>query len=132
MTQVVAALIWQGDRFLACQRPAHKARGLLWEFVGGKVEPGETREQALVRECREELGVTVAPLGVFRQVRHRYPDLEVELTLFHAKITQGTPQKLEHNDIRWITVEEIGRYPFCPADEEILKALRAGAGHPAL
>ncbi|HIX65500.1 MAG TPA: (deoxy)nucleoside triphosphate pyrophosphohydrolase [Candidatus Anaerotruncus excrementipullorum] len=132
MTQVVAALIWQGDRFLACQRPAHKARGLLWEFVGGKVEPGETREQALVRECREELGVTVAPLGVFCQVRHRYPDLEVELTLFHAKITQGTPQKLEHNDIRWITVEEIGRYPFCPADEEILKALRAGAGHPAL
>ena len=132
MTQVVAALIWQGDRFLACQRPAHKARGLLWEFVGGKVEPGETREQALVRECREELGVTVAPLGVFCQVLHRYPDLEVELTLFHAKITQGTPQKLEHNDIRWITVEEIGRYPFCPADEEILKALRAGAGHPAL
>ena len=132
MTQVVAALIWQGDRFLACQRPAHKARGLLWEFVGGKVEPGETREQALVRECREELGVTVAPLGVFCQVRHRYPDLEVELTLFHAKITQGTPQKLEHNDIRWITVEEIGRYPFCPADEEILKALRAGAGHPTL
>ena len=132
MTEVVAALIWDGDRFLACQRPAHKARGLLWEFVGGKVEPGETREQALVRECREELGVTVAPLGVFCQVRHRYPDLEVELTLFHAKITQGTPQKLEHNDIRWITVEEIGRYPFCPADEEILKALRAGAGHPAL
>ena len=76
--------------------------------------------------------MTVAPLGVFCRVRHRYPDLEVELTLFHAKITQGTPQKLEHNDIRWITVEEIGRYPFCPADEEILKALRAGAGHPAL
>ena len=131
MTQVVAALIWSGDKFMICQRPAHKARGLLWEFVGGKVEPGETREQALVRECREELGVTVAPLGVFCQVRHRYPDLEVELTLFHARIAQGTPQKLEHNDIRWITVEELDQYPFCPADEEILKALKAGAGRPA-
>lgn len=51
MTEVVAALIWEGETFLICQRPAHKARGLLWEFVGGKVEPGETREEALVREC---------------------------------------------------------------------------------
>ncbi len=59
MTEVVAALIWKGNRFLICLRPAHKARGLLWEFVGGKVEPGETKEQALVRECREELAVTV-------------------------------------------------------------------------
>ncbi len=60
MTEVVAALIWEGGKFMICQRPAHKARGLLWEFVGGKVEPGETKEQALVRECREELAVTVA------------------------------------------------------------------------
>jgi 8-oxo-dGTP diphosphatase len=58
MMEVVAALIWQGDKFMICQRPAHKARGLLWEFVGGKVEPGETKEQALIRECREELAVT--------------------------------------------------------------------------
>ena len=58
-TQVVAALIWRGGKFLICQRPAHKARGLLWEFVGGKAEPGESLEQALVRECREELGKTV-------------------------------------------------------------------------
>ena len=55
MTEVVAALIWHGDRFLICQRPAHKQRGLLWEFVGGKVEPGETRQEALIRECQEEL-----------------------------------------------------------------------------
>ena len=101
-TEVVAALIWDGDRFLACQRPAHKARGLLWEFVGGKVEPGETREEALIRECREELAVTVAPKGVF---------MEVE------------PQKLEHNDIRWLRVDEISGYAFCPADEEILRRL---------
>ena len=57
MTEVVAALIWQSNKFMICQRPAHKARGLLWEFVGGKVEPGETKEQALIRECREELAI---------------------------------------------------------------------------
>ena len=123
VTEVVAALIWEGDRFLACQRPAHKARGLLWEFVGGKVEPGETREQALIRECREELAVTVAPEGIFMEVDHVYPDLTVHLTLFHARIAEGVPQKLEHHDIRWLRVEEIGGYDFCPADEEILRRL---------
>jgi len=124
MTEVVAALIWDGDHFLACQRPAHKARGLLWEFVGGKVEPGETRQQALIRECREELGVTVSVGEIFMEVDHVYPDLTVHLTLFHAAIAQGEPQKLEHNDIRWITTAEIDQYDFCPADEEILERLK--------
>ena len=124
MTEVVAALIWDEKRFLACQRPAHKARGLLWEFVGGKVEPGETREQALIRECQEELAVTVAVQDVFMEVDHVYPDLTVHLTLFNASITEGIPQKIEHNDLRWITVEEIDQYPFCPADEEILRRLK--------
>ena len=122
--EVVAALIWRGDRFLACQRPAHKARGLLWEFVGGKVEPGETKEEALVRECREELGVTVRVEEVFTELTHVYPDLTVRLTLFHAAIPEGEPQKLEHNDLRWITVGEMDDYPFCPADETILRKLR--------
>ena len=124
MTEVVAALIWDENRFLACQRPAHKARGLLWEFVGGKVEPGETREQALIRECQEELAVTVAVQDVFMEVDHVYPDLTVHLTLFNASIAEGIPQKLEHNDLRWITVEEIDQYKFCPADEEILRRLK--------
>ena len=124
MTEVVAALIWDKNRFLACQRPAHKARGLLWEFVGGKVEPGETREQALIRECREELAVTVAVQDVFMEVDHVYPDLTVHLTLFNASIAEGIPQKIEHNDLRWITVEEIDQYEFCPADEEILRRLK--------
>ena len=124
MTEVVAALIWDEKRFLACQRPVHKARGLLWEFVGGKVEPGETREQALIRECKEELAVTVAVQDVFMEVDHIYPDLTVHLTLFNASIAEGIPQKLEHNDLRWITVEEIDQYPFCPADEEILRRLK--------
>lgn len=122
--EVVAALIWRGGRFLACQRPAHKARGLLWEFVGGKVEPGESKEEALVRECREELGVTVRVGEVFTELTHVYPDLTVRLTLFHAAIPEGEPQKLEHNDLRWITVGEMDDYPFCPADETILRKLR--------
>ena len=124
MTEVVAALIWDGDRFMACQRPAHKSRALLWEFVGGKVEPGETKEEALIRECREELDVTVAVEDVFMEVTHEYPDLTVHLTLFNARIAEGVPRKLEHNDIQWLTIDEIDRFPFCPADEEILKRLK--------
>lgn len=131
MTEVVAALIWNQDRFMICQRPAHKARGLLWEFVGGKVEPGETKEAALIRECREELAVTLNVGEVFMDVIHEYPDLTVHLTLFHAVIQEGVPQKLEHNDIRWITTDEIDQYPFCPADEEILKKLKQGVGLPS-
>ena len=125
MVEVVAALIWDGGRFLICQRPAHKARGLLWEFVGGKVEPGETKAQALIRECREELAVTLAVGAVFMDVVHRYPDLTVHLTLLNATIVEGVPQMLEHNDIRWITPEEIGNYDFCPADVEILGEITA-------
>ena len=120
MTEVVAALIWQGDKFMICQRPAHKARGLLWEFVGGKVEPGETKEQALVRECQEELSVTLSVGDVFMDVVHEYPDLTVHLTLFNATVADGEPQKLEHNDIQWIIPSEIVDYEFCPADKEIL------------
>ena len=120
VTEVVAALMWDKDKFMICQRPAHKARGLLWEFVGGKVEPGETKEQALVRECQEELAVTLSVGDVFMDVIHEYPDLTVHLTLFNATISEGEPQMLEHNDIHWITPSEIPNYEFCPADEEIL------------
>ncbi|MBE6935885.1 MAG: (deoxy)nucleoside triphosphate pyrophosphohydrolase [Ruminococcaceae bacterium] len=125
MTEVVAALIWRGDRFLACQRPAHKARGLLWEFVGGKVEPGETGEAALIRECREELDVTVSVGEVFMDVTHEYPDLTVHLKVYHAVIEEGEPKLLEHYDLRWLTKDEIDDYPFCPADVDILERLRA-------
>lgn len=123
MTEVVAALIWEGEKFMICQRPAHKARGLLWEFVGGKVEPGETKEQALIRECREELAVTLSVGNVFMDVIHEYSDITVHLTLFNAAISDGIPQRLEHNDIRWIIPEEIPKFDFCPADEEILVQL---------
>ena len=120
VVEVVAALIWQGDKFMICQRPANKARALLWEFVGGKVEPVETKEQALIRECMEELAITISVGDVFMDVTHEYPDITVHLTLFNATIAEGEPQKLEHNDIKWITPSEISNYEFCPADKELL------------
>ena len=128
MTEVVAALVWEGDRFMICQRPAHKARGLLWEFVGGKVEPGETKEAALVRECREELAITVKPGDVFMEVTHEYPDLTIHLTLFHASIAEGEPQLLEHAGLKWITVDEVDKFDFCPADVVILDRLKTEYG----
>ena len=123
---VVAALVVENGRFMICQRPQNKARGLLWEFVGGKVEPGETKAQALVRECREELGVTVVPGDVFMEVDHVYPDITIHLTLFWARIAAGRPQKLEHADIRFIAPEEIPQYAFCPADASILEQIKKG------
>lgn len=124
MVEVVAALIWKGDRFLICQRPANKARPLLWEYVGGKVEPGETKEEALARECKEELDITVSVGTVFLDVYHEYPDISIHLTLFNATIVDGDIKLLEHNDYRWITPAEITDYDFCPADKEINEIIR--------
>lgn len=121
---VVAALLWEKDKFLICQRPANKARGLLWEFVGGKVEPGETLPQALSRECAEELAVTVDVGSQFMQVVHRYPDILIRLTLFHCTIPTGFPQMLEHVDLKWIHPSQADDYQFCPADAEILKEIK--------
>ena len=125
MLEVVAAFIRRGDEFLACQRPAHKARGLQWEFAGGKVEPGETKAQALARECREELGVELAVGDAVTEVTYHYPDVSVHLTLLSAAITAGTPRKLEHADIRWMTLAQARDYPFCPADRIFLEQLEA-------
>jgi 8-oxo-dGTP diphosphatase len=125
MVEVVAALIWRGPRFLICQRPKHKARALYWEFVGGKVEPNETKEAALIRECMEELDVAITVQKQYYQVRHTYPDIDIELTLFHASILEGEPKLLEHEDLRWILPSEISNYAFCPADEAILKQIQA-------
>ena len=123
MTEVVAALIWDEDKFMICQRPATKSCALLWEFVGGKVETGETKEQALIRECLEELNITVSVGDVFAEVVHEYPDITVHLTLFNAEISEGVPELLEHNDLKWITPSEIPNYNFCPADKDILKLI---------
>ena len=126
MTEVVAALIWDkfNKKFMICQRPANKSRGLLWEFAGGKVEPNESKEAALARELKEELNINAKAESIFTEVTHIYPDIKIHLTLFNTKIISGTPEKIEHNDIRWITADEISNYEFCPADTEILKLIQ--------
>lgn len=124
MVQVAAALIRKGNTFLICQRPKSKARGLLWEFVGGKLEKGETKEQALVRECKEELDVKVRVNDVFLSLVHEYPDITIELTVFNAEIESGEIKLLEHNDAKWIRSDEIGDFDFCPADKEILEKIK--------
>ena len=128
ITDVVAALIWENNRFMICQRPAHKARGLLWEFVGGKVEPGETMEQALIRECREELNITVQVEDLFTQVVHEYPDIHIRLSLFNCSIREGVPTLLEHHDLKWIYPSQILEFDFCPADTDILALIQKTYG----
>ena len=124
ITQVVAALIREGDKFMIFQRPASKTRAFQWEFVGGKVEEGETLEDGLIRECMEEIGVKIKVRDVFMEVDHTYPDIDIHLTLFNAEIVEGEVQMIEHNDIRCITPDEIDNYEFCPADDEILKKIK--------
>ena len=124
IVEVVAALIFKENRFLICQRPSHKARGDLWEFVGGKVEAGETHQAALIRECQEELDIRLQVGDFFMEVIHPYPDLTVHLSLFLATIAEGEPKLLEHRALAWITPNEIEQYDFCPAAEEILQKIK--------
>lgn len=125
MVKVVAALIKSGEKFLICKRPKNKARGLLWEFAGGKVEKGESDEDALIRECKEELKITVKVREKFASVIYEYPDITVDLTVYNAEITKGKPQKTEHSEIKWIKPQEIKNYTFCPADKDILEKIQA-------
>ncbi len=124
ITQVVAALIRDGDKFMIFQRPESKTRAFQWEFVGGKVEDGETLEEGLIRECMEEIGVKITVGDIFMEVDHTYPDIDIHLTLFNAEIAEGDVKMIEHNDIRSITPDEIDNYIFCPADDEILKKIK--------
>lgn len=124
IVEVVAALICKGEKFMICQRPANKKRGLLWEFVGGKVEKGESKEQALIRECKEELDIGIEVDSEFISVKHTYPDITINLTVFNARIVSGKPTLLEHNELKWITKNEIQKYNFCPADEVILEKIK--------
>lgn len=125
MTEVVAALITDGKRFLICRRPAHKSRALLWEFPGGKIEPGESPEKALERECKEELSILTQTGPLYAESIHTYPDISIRLRLYHCRIVSGIPQALEHCELKWIGIDDISGYSFCPADivftDELLK-----------
>lgn len=120
MIEVVAALIWDNDKFLICQRPLGKNLPLLWEFAGGKVEKNESKEDALIRECMEELNVKIVVDSIFHEVTHNYDDFSIHLTLYNAHILSGIPEKIEHNDIKWITANDVNKYEFCPADKDII------------
>lgn len=121
MTEVAAAIIYREDgRFLACRRPAHKARPLQWEFPGGKLEPGETPQQAICREIREELGLEIMADEVITEVLHTYPDLTIRLTLLRCHILQGVPKLLEHVDARFVNAREALQLDLCPADRELI------------
>lgn len=124
MIPVVSALIQNGKYFLICQRPAHKERPLSWEFPGGKVEDGESPEEALRRECLEELGVELEVGQLFMETEYQYPEIKIKLALYKAQIKSGRLQKLEHEDIRWISVDEAESYDFCPADRAFIKELK--------
>ncbi|MCR4722789.1 MAG: (deoxy)nucleoside triphosphate pyrophosphohydrolase [Eubacteriales bacterium] len=123
MMEVAAALIWQENRFLICRRPENKARAMLWEFVGGKLEAGESGEEALRREIKEELDIDISVGDIFAEVIHEYPDITVHLTLYNAEIINGAPRMLEHSAMAWITPGEAEDYGFCPADDEIIAML---------
>ena len=125
MIEVTAAIVNRSGKIMICQRPADKACGLLWEFPGGKIESGETGEQCIVRECQEELGITLAVKRKVTDVIYEYPNRVVHLYFYLCDIVEGEPLKKEHNDIAWITPDEIPNYEFCPADAKMLSSVRS-------
>ena len=126
MTEVVAAIIVKDGKILACRRPPHKKRGLLWEFPGGKREKGEDLVGALKRECMEELGVEIAVGGLFAETKYAYEDLSVHLYFFKAEIMRGEIKMLEHCEMRFVQAEDLKKLDFCPADAEVVKLLSCG------
>ena len=120
--EVVGAIIRDGDRYLVGQRAANKAQGGLWEFMGGKIEPGETPEQALARECREELALEIENEHIIDSVAHEYPEKTIRLTLILCSPKSGSvPKVLEHQQIRWVTRSEMDALDFAPADRELIR-----------
>lgn len=120
--EVVGAIIRDGDRYLVGQRAANKSQGGLWEFMGGKIELGETPEQALARECREELALEIEDEHIIDSVVHEYPEKTIRLTLISCSPKSGSiPRALEHQQIRWVTRAEMDTMDFAPADRELIR-----------
>jgi 8-oxo-dGTP diphosphatase len=124
MVAVVCALIEDAaGRVLVAQRPAHKHLGGLWEFPGGKIEPGETPKAALRREIGEELGCEIKVGAALAAVRHDYAEVTIELWPFVARLAEGSapPESREHQALRWVTAAEMAALPMPAADAPILK-----------
>ena len=118
---VTAAIIRKDGRILLCQRPEGKNCALLWEFPGGKIEPGEQAEACVIRECREELDVMLRVIRRYGEVVCDYPDRTVNLQFFVCEIAQGEPRRKEHAALAWAHPQELAGYSFCPADAKMLR-----------
>ena len=130
IVEVVGAIIKDGDRYLVGQRAANKAHGGLWEFIGGKIEPGETPEQAIARECREELDLEIENEHIIDSVVHEYPEKAIRLTLISCSPKSGSiPKALEHQQIRWVMRTEMDTLDFAPADKELIQKLLIRSCH---
>lgn len=130
MIDVTAAIIRDGDKVLICQRPKGKSCELLWEFPGGKIEPGETDEHCLIRECQEELGIIIKVLSVSSEVTFNYPQRTVHINFYICEIVDGTLQKKEHNDIRWVSPDQFYKFDFCPADNQVISIIESEILNP--
>jgi 8-oxo-dGTP diphosphatase len=122
---VACALIDADRRVLIAQRPEGKSMASLWEFPGGKVEPGETPEAALIRELTEELGIETreACLAPLSFVSHAYESIHLLMPLYVCRKWQGTPQTREHQALKWVRPQALRDYPMPPADEPLIAAL---------
>jgi mutator protein MutT len=124
-TDVSAALIFHQGKLLITRRHAKSHLGGLWEFPGGKREPGETFKQCLAREIREELGVTITVGGLFESITHAYPEKTVHLKFFVCRRLKGEPQTLGCAALRWVGRAELGDYDFPAADAQLLQKLQS-------
>ena len=120
------ALIDPDGRVLIAQRPPQKAMAGLWEFPGGKVEPGERPEETVIRELAEELGITVKEpcLAPFTFASHAYPDFDLLMPLYVCRRWEGTPEPREHTALKWVRPRDLTRYPMPPADIPLIPMLR--------
>ena len=123
--EVSAALIFRAGKLLITQRHAKSHLGGLWEFPGGKREPGESFEACLVREIREEIGVEISVGELFEEIRHDYPEKSVHLKFFICRLLAGEPQRLDCAAVKWIAPSELAAHEFPAADAQLLARLRS-------
>lgn len=123
MKRIAAAILRRNDKILICRRGSGGSCGYLWEFPGGKIEPGETGEDCAVRECREELGVEIQLQGLREETAYEYPDGPYGFAFYDGVIISGEPEKKVHLEIRWVSPEELTDFSFCPADRPMAERL---------
>lgn len=120
---VVAGIVWRGDEYLAVQRPEGSRMAGWWEFPGGKIEKGESRDDALVREFQEELGVTPTEFEYWRDLEHEYDEFVVRLHFFHIRNYSGELKSLENQQMEWVDPSRPPTLDYLPADIVIVEAL---------